>query len=125
MLLYVFFIVLILLAGFIFNPKIRLQLIFILLFLISAVRFQVGTDFMTYFNVTSGFIDITQNNYMLFEPVNVWLIRIGYYLNSAQFYFIAASFLMMLFFYQGIKKHSRDYFLSAICCVGFPMFFLE
>src|SRR5690606_24008100 len=23
------------------------------------------------------------------------------------------------------KKHSRDYFLSALCFVGFPMFFLE
>jgi hypothetical protein len=125
MLLYAFFVFIVLVFGFVLNPKIRLLLIFTLLFIFSALRFQVGTDFMTYFNVTSGVIDITQNNYMLFEPLNVLLIRIGYALNSPQFYFVVASFLMMVFFYLGIKKHSRDYFLSALCFIGFPMFFLE
>jgi len=80
---------------------------------------------MTYFTVTSGKIDITTNNYMLFEPLNVWLIKIGYLLNSPQFYFIMASLLTMMFFYKGIKLHSRDYFLSALCFIGFPMFYLE
>lgn len=125
MLLYLVFIALVVALGFILNPKLRLLLIFAVLFILSALRYQVGTDFMTYFTVTSGAIDITQNNYMLFEPLNVWLIRIGYVLNSPQFYFVVAAFLTMMFFYKGIKKHSRDYFLSALCFIGFPMFFLE
>lgn len=125
MLFYAAFMLLVAALGFILNPKVRLLFIFTILFILSAFRFQVGTDFMTYFTVTSGRIDITQNNYMLFEPLNVWLIRIGYGLNSPHFYFVVAAFLTMMFFYKGIKKHSRDYFLSALCFIGFPMFFLE
>lgn len=125
MLFYLFFVCLIIALGFILNPKARLWYIFSVLFVFSAIRFQVGTDYMTYYTVTSGTIDITQNNYMLFEPLNVLLIRIGYALDSPYFYFIMAAFLMMMFFYLGIKKHSRDYFLSALCFIGFPMFFLE
>jgi hypothetical protein len=125
MLFYVTFIIIIIALGFILNPRLRLWGIFAALFILSAMRYEVGTDYMTYFTVTSGKIDITTNNYMLFEPLNVWLIKIGYLLNSPQFYFIMASLLTMMFFYKGIKLHSRDYFLSALCFIGFPMFYLE
>lgn len=125
MLPYILLIGLILVIGINGRKKINLQMIFFLLFIFSAIRFMVGTDFITYFKVSSGQIDINTNNYMLFEPLNILLINVGYFINSSQFFFISSACITMLFFYKGISEQSSDYFVSAICFIGFPMFFLE
>lgn len=125
MIYYILLIILVLIIGFSKNHNKSLKGIFVILFLFSAVRFNIGTDYPKYYQFTSGMIDIRENNYMLMEPFNVLLIITGYILHSPQFYFIISSLLVSIFFYFGIKQNSSDYFLSTLCFICFPFFYLE
>lgn len=126
MLIYIIFIFLLLLSFLIpYNKQKNYVFSFLLLIVFSAIRYDVGTDFQTYLNVTSGLTDIRINNYMLFEPLNVLLITMGYWIKSPQFYFIIGALITNTLIYFTIKNYSRDKILSIICYVGFPMLYLE
>lgn len=107
------------------NSKISLFLSFLLIFLFSGFRYNIGTDYPVYLSFTSGFYDILSENYMNFEPFNVVLILVGRYFNSDYFYFIFISFIICFYFYRGIVKLSDSYFVSFIGFLFFPLFFLE
>lgn len=114
-----------LISIFPFQKKIKLSFVCIILFIFSALRFDIGTDFNVYYKVTSGIIDIRENNYMLFEPFNVIIIKYGYYLNTPQFYFVVTSFVTITLIFKTIYNYSYSSTLSSICFIGFPMFYLE
>ena len=126
MFIYILFIFFLLLSFFIPHNKHKNYLFSILLLIIfSAIRYDVGTDFQTYLNVTSGSTDIRISNFMLFEPLNVFLITVGYWIKSPQFYFITGALITNMLIYFTIKKYSTDKILSIMCYVGFPMLYLE
>ena len=125
MIYYILLIILVLLISLFKDHVNSLKGIFVVLFMFSAIRFGIGTDFLKYYQFTSGVIDIRENNYMLLEPFNILLIVIGYLLHLPQFYFIISSLLISIFFYYGIKQNSKDYLLSSLCFIGFPFFYLE
>ena len=122
---YALLIILLLMISFSKDHVNSLKWIFVVLFIFSAIRFGVGTDFLKYYQFTSGVIDIREKNYMLLEPFNILLIVIGYLFHLPQFYFIISSLLISIFFYYGIKQNSKDYILSSFCFISFPFFYLE
>ncbi|MGL6022542.1 MAG: EpsG family protein [Chitinophagaceae bacterium] len=91
-------------------PKFALTIIMIILFLFYALRYEVGLDYLIYYNL------ILNHTNSLFpeEPLNNVLIQIDYWLEFNQFYFIATAFIFLYPLYKMWYKESKDILLSIL-----------
>lgn len=95
--------------------------IFIILFLVSALRFDVGYDYISYYNVIN-YLD--KNNYNRFGIIDQLLINISRSIDFYQFYFIATSFFVIYLITVTLKKFSENYFFSILIFITIPIFYL-
>lgn len=97
---------------------------FAILFVFSAIRFQVGYDYPMYYQVA---LDLPGSDYQYnrFEIFNKIIMGIGYFLNYPFVYFIVSSFIIVSLFANSIYKYSIYPALSVLMLFGYPHFFLD
>lgn len=95
---------------------------FLVLFLFSALRFDVGWDYMHYrISIENDdYKDVTR-----FEWLEQQLAFLSQILNFPQLFFIVNSFFTFLFLYLGIKNLSTKYSISYLVYLGLPIFFFS
>lgn len=131
MIIYILLFLSILICFFLKNVKPNLKkimdnLFFIILFLFSALRFDVGADYYSYYKVASGdtnpiFIFLYEN----FEFSNKRLIDLARFLNEPQLYFIMTSFIINYCIINTLKKNSKNYFFSIMLYLSIPLFYFN
>ena len=95
-----------------------LFLIISILFLLSSIRYEIGTDYSVYYkffnNVQPFSFDYDYDSgYNSFEPLFKYIVVIlKNVIASPLFYFSLWSFITLSFFYFGIKENSAHYILS-------------
>lgn len=98
----------------------RKHLIFLIFFVFSAVRFDVGFDFNTYYEVISNPNHI---EYYRFGIVDRALIDVSRILGFEQFYFIATSLIINYLIFKTLLKYSSNFFISALIFFAVPIFY--
>jgi len=99
--------------------------VFLLIFIFTAIRFNVGYDYATYYSIIS---DATLENSFAterFEFFNVVLINIARFLNFTQLYFIVTSLIMYGLIIITIKRKSISPQISVWVLIGFPLFYMQ
>lgn len=79
--------------------------ILFVLFIYSAIRYEVGTDYKTYYNI------LKENNLFQIERMeilNKLIVKLTYYLGDYQFFFIIYSLIIVFFIGLGMKKISDN-----------------
>ncbi|WMM24322.1 EpsG family protein [Tissierella sp. MB52-C2] len=103
--------------------SISLNFAILLLILLSSLRYDVGWDYMAYYE-TIAFGRIT--NIMLNqEYLTIFLINLARNFNIPQIYFIINSIISICLIMSTIKRYSKDYWISFFLFVTFPLFFLN
>lgn len=120
MLIYFLLFTLIVLIG-LTKIKYKYYFIFIILFLFSAIRFDVGYDYISYYNVIT---DLNSKNYERFGLIDQIIIDIARFLDFYQFYFITTSFIIIYLILKTIKMYSENYFFSILIFLSIPIFYL-
>lgn len=106
--------------GFDFN-----FLAYLLIFLLSAIRFDVGWDYEKYHRLIEKNIKFYDSQFERFEFFNRVLINISQYLDFTQLYFIITSFIIIFSFYKVFKKYSTDFTISTLLFLSLPIFFFN
>jgi len=93
------------------------------LFYFTAFRYDVGWDYMAYYNTIeyNAITNIISNG----EYLNILLIEISRGLNLTNLYFFVNAFILLFMITQTVKNYSKDPWLSLIFFVGFPLFYLN
>lgn len=100
------------------KDTIALGISFGLLFLIAALRYDVGYDYIiyhTYYYFPKG------AHY--FEIVTHWIYDMARFFNTPWVFFATYALLISYFVYSSIKKYSADYFISVI--IYMSLFYLN
>ena len=100
--------------------RIFIFLIFIPPFLIAALRYQVGTDYMVY--LTEKIPGVLNNWSVGIEPLYRILIKIGAGLGNYQLIFILTHLIIIYFIGESILKESPLFFISVIAFWGTGFF---
>lgn len=98
-------------------------LAFFIIFILSALRFDVGYDYSMYYELIVGNIKWYTDQINRIEFLPRQLIIFSNFINFPQFFFIITSFLIIFFFYKGIKENSEDKWISTLIFVCFPLFY--
>ena len=89
------------------------------LFVLSSIRYYIGTDYGNYYNFFESIKPFgLDSNYGLsnqyFEPLFQYIVSIlKHIIEHPVFYFSFYSFITLLFLFLGIKKESEHYIISA------------
>lgn len=103
--------------------KYRLELSFLFLFVFSAIRFDVGYDFLSYYTAIADYGGDTET-FRRFGFFHGILIKLSSYLEFFQLYFILTSFFFYYFFYLVIRDFSDFPVVSLMVFIAIPFFFL-
>lgn len=96
---------------------------FLTLFIISAFRFYVGTDFKGYIGVYNSVIDGTYVNYG-FEPGYDILMRItSIFSNNNRLIFVVTSFIIIGAFFLTFEDFSINYYITVFLFVTMYFYF--
>lgn len=88
------------------NKKYYLLIVFFILYIFSAIRFDVGVDFMAYYESLNNFKYGTSS--FQFEPMNMLIINlINYFEFNYQIFLLIYSFLSLVGIYYFINKLSK------------------
>ncbi|MCR1849917.1 EpsG family protein [Paeniclostridium sordellii] len=105
----------------------RLTLIMILSLIIiwgfSAFRYNIGWDYQAYYNTIKYGIEtnIVSNN----EYITIFLVKLAQNLKITNIYFVINSFICIFFIGKTVRKYSRDFWVSIVFFICFPLFFLN
>lgn len=108
-----------------FNIKGLKPTVYIFIFLFYALRFDVGYDYMYYYSILTKTINFYDAMFNRLELLNRVLINISQAVHFPQFFFIITSFLLIYPLYLTIKNYSKDFALSTIIFLSFPIFFFN
>lgn len=97
--------------------------IFIIIFLFSALRFDVGYDYSMYYELIEGKIKFFEDQINRIEFFPRQIIFFSSFLGFYQLFFITTSILIYYYFYKSIKEHSLDRIVSVLIFTCFPIFF--
>lgn len=122
MLFYLSLLALCLTIGLIKQKKLSLLLIIFVLGAVSAARFDVGYDYVSYYMSIEEF-DL-DSVYQRFGYLHGGLIQVSSWLNFSQFYFLVTSIFIYLFLYMTVKRDSANYLLSILTFIAIPVLFL-
>lgn len=86
---------------------------------ISAFRYDVGRDYLSY---RDSIINMDSNFYNS-EPINKALFYISHWLGFPQLYFILTTIIIFFLIHKTIKRYSNYYTLSFLIFLSFPLFF--
>lgn len=95
-----------------YTNKIFLIGIFVLLFIVSAIRFDVGNDYEQY---TKTAHEAFVGGYVVTEPGFNWLVRLVYTILGGEYYevvFAVFAFATLLLFLKAFYEQSEDFFMS-------------
>lgn len=117
MIFYFIFFVFILFFLLISSNDISIKITYFLLFLISAFRYNVGTDYVSYMNIFNHIDNFINKKEIGF----VYLIKIISILGgNSQVMFLLMSFLILLFIYKGIRYfYKGNYLYQSIATIIF------
>ena len=93
-----------------------LKVIWLFIWAISAIRYDVGTDFQTYSNI---YIYTSWDSFKpILEPGHQVLILLLKFLwNQSLIYFATTSGIICFAFYHLIKQNSKNYILSSLVAI--------
>jgi hypothetical protein len=104
------------------NTPYKIKLFVLFLFLFSALRYDVGYDYITYYSIIENsdawHIERT-------EFLEQQLLYLSQWINLPQLFFIVNSFFTILFVYLGINKMSCDKRLSWFVFLCLNVLFLQ
>lgn len=110
-----------------YNSKKKLSIIMnfalVLIFLISAFRYNIGWDYEAYYNTIK--YGIETNIVSSGEYITIFLVKISQYLNLTNLYFVINSFLCVFLIGKTVRKYSNDFWTSMVFFICFPLFFLN
>ena len=86
------------------GKNIFIKIIFIALFIISAIRFDVGKDYSTYYKVIINYNYIYELEFNRLELFNKIIIYIARFFNYPQLYFIITSSIIYWCIYKINRK---------------------
>lgn len=95
----------------------------IILFSFTAFRFDVGWDYMAYYNTIK--YNVVTNIISNGEYFNIFLIKISNFFALTNFYFFVNAFILFYLVVKTIKSYSMDPWLSLILFISFPLFYLN
>ncbi|NLB64830.1 MAG: EpsG family protein [Fibrobacter sp.] len=100
------------------NYSLGVFLVFSLLFIISAIRFNVGTDYIVYQNHAKNILALPFKEAVKeFEFFFIVLVHASNYLtNSMQFFYVIIAFVMLFFLHKGLVYHNKK--------IAIPIFLL-
>lgn len=87
--------------------------------IISAFRYDVGRDYLSYRN---SIINL-DSNYHNSELINKGLFYFSHWIGWPQFYFIITTLIICYLVNSTIEKYSNNYTLSVLIFLSFPLFF--
>ena len=97
--------------------------LFIYLFIFTAIRYMVGWDYIHYYDAVRYNID--NNIVSRGEALTVFIVELSRYFKSPLLYFSINAFIFYFSLYFFIKKFSADHWLSLLLFISFPLFFLN
>lgn len=104
--------------------KYKNVLIIIILFIVHAIRFDIGFDFPSYYNIVDGYIS-NKIVFLRLGPITGGIAYISHYYDFTQLFFIITSFIFFLFFYLTVRDFSDDYLLSILVFLAFPFLYIS
>lgn len=98
---------------------------FILLFLVSAIRFDVGTDFKDTYVYTFNLV-LNKSQNIRFDFLPLWLDKILVFLHAnVQWFFIITSFVMNWYIFRSIMTQSNNKMLSYYIYICGTLYFFS
>lgn len=98
---------------------------YLIIFLISGLRFDVGYDFPLYYGWIKGDINFLEDQLDRLEFFSRSLVVFSHDINFYQLFFIVTSFFIVFSTYKVIKENSNDYVISTLVFLSFPIFFFN
>ena len=80
------------------NKKTRLTLLFFVLFIFSAIRYGIGYDYYSYYEV----VDVDSYQLLSWQPIPMILGKVSAYTNTYYFFFLTSLFIC-IFLYLSFK----------------------
>lgn len=103
------------------NTKISNDFVFFVIFLFSALRYEVGFDYMSYSNTIINGADYEINRFEPMQKVIALVSRNTF----PQLFFIVNSFISVYFTKWTIQKISKDVSLSLLTFFSLPLLFTQ
>lgn len=100
-----------------------LLIAFILLFCMSAFRFNIGWDYWAYYDTIR--YGLESNIISRDEYASILLINLSKYTGITNLFFFINSFICIFLIYKTIKTYSTNPWLSLIFFLCFPLLFLN
>jgi hypothetical protein len=97
--------------------------IFLILFCVSALRFDIGNDYHTY---TMTAHEASINGYVVTEVGFNWLVKIVYFITNGEYYevvFAIFSFVTILIFLKAMLRQSVSFFDAFFLFMMFGLYF--
>ena len=100
------------------KSKVVLFIVIISLFVLSSIRYDIGTDYQTYFTFFElvkpfSFNSIFSSQHDYFEPLFQYTSSIlKHFFKNPIYHFSFWAFVTLLFFWVGIKRESNHYIMS-------------
>lgn len=101
------------------NDKKFVFLSFMLLFVFAAISYDVGWDYLPYYQAMT--YDMSFDRY---ERIEYYLVLFCREINSPQLFFVINHLIIVLFMSLAIFKESKNCYLSFIVFLCFPLFYL-
>ncbi len=98
---------------------------YILIFLFCAIRFDVGYDFMHYYDVLTKNMKFYEASFNRLEYLNQKIIIFSQFIGFPQIYYIVTSYIIVFFTYKAIKINSNNFVISTLVFISFPIFFFN
>lgn len=119
---YIFFYLSIIFVGLWNTQKINFKynLLFFMVFIFSAFRFDVGYDYGHYYRII---LNEALQSYTNFELIPRYIAEFSNYIGFTQLFFIVTSYIIVSGVHCVLKKHSKDYFLSLLIFISIPYFY--
>ncbi len=100
-----------------------MKLALLVVYAFTALRYGVGWDYLAYYDTIH--YGITSNIMFSGEYATTFLVDLSRRLGVTNIYFAVNAFICLFFTSRAIREYSRDYWLSIILFLCFPLFFLN
>lgn len=118
---YILLLIFILILGLI-NKKGSIFFVFISLFLFSALRYNVGYDYESYYDALKYDIEF---ELLRWEFIERMLAYFSQYIGFIYLFFIVNSFFTLYFLFLALKKYTpNNIYLGFVCYFCLPVFYL-
>jgi len=101
------------------NINLKHGILFFIVFIFSALRFDVGWDYGNYYDIIFNLKGVN------FEPATPYLIEFSKYVDFTQLFFIVTSYIIVYGVHYALKHYSKDYVVSLLIFVSVPLFYMN